>query len=101
MKVFFQDIQIIQVFRVTDNQGQELKVTWNRDNHTEDNPDSIVYIPEFVVEDETGVELEQGCLDWAEAVEAILAWSARFSPNGQVINKEQLSNFKSILSWTK
>lgn len=73
MKAVLLDEQIIQVFKVTDSQGQELKVTWNRDNHTEDKPDSPSYVPEFVVEDGDG-ELEQGCLDWQDAVSAAKAW---------------------------
>ena len=81
MKAVLLDEQIIQLFKVTNDQGQELTVTWNMENHTEDKPESVVYIPEFVVEDETGVELEQGCLDWGDAVKAVLAWSARFSPS--------------------
>lgn len=85
MKAVLLDEQIIQLFKVTNDQGQELTVTWNMENHTEDKPESVVYIPEFVVEDETGVELEQGCLDWADAVKAVLAWSARFSPSEQEV----------------
>lgn len=74
MKAFLLDEQFIQAFTVVDDQGKELTVTWNKHNHTEDKPDSVVYIPEFVVEDEAGVELEQGCLDWLDAVEAAKAW---------------------------
>jgi hypothetical protein len=74
MKAVLFDEQIIQVFKVTDDQGQELLVTWNRDNHTEDNLNKSPYIPEFVVEDSAGEELDQGCLDWLEAVEAAKQW---------------------------
>jgi hypothetical protein len=70
MKALLFDEQIIQVFKVTNDQGEELLVTWNKDNHTEDDINKNPYIPEFVVEDSSGEELEQGCLDWLEAVEA-------------------------------
>lgn len=74
MKALLFDEQIIQVFKVTDDQGEELLVTWNKDNHTEDDMNKNPYIPEFVVEDSAGEELEQGCLDWLEAVEAAKQW---------------------------
>lgn len=74
MKALLFDEQIIQVFKVTDDQGEELLVTWNKDNHTEDDMNKNPYIPEFVVEDSAGEELEQGCLDWLEAVEAVKQW---------------------------
>ena len=74
MKALLFDEQIIQVFKVTNDQGEELLVTWNKDNHTEDDMNKNPYIPEFVVEDSAGEELEQGCLDWLEAVEAAKQW---------------------------
>lgn len=69
--------QIIQVF-VVKNSGQDLFVTWNRENHTENNPNAVCYIPEFVVEDDNEVELEQGCQDWLDAVDAVKEWIKKY-----------------------
>ncbi len=66
--------EIIQVFVIMNNPGQELFVTWNKYNHTENKPGSTVYIPEYVVEDNDEVELEQGCQDWLDAVAAVKEW---------------------------
>lgn len=68
----------IQVF-VIPTPGEELFITWNRHNHTENNPDALHYIPEFVVEDENEVELEQGCQDWLDAVEAVKTWNLKYA----------------------
>lgn len=69
--------QIIQVFVIKTN-GQDLFVTWNRENHTENNPDALCYIPEYIVEDDNEVELEQGCQDWLDAVEAVKEWIVKY-----------------------
>lgn len=69
--------QIIQVFVIKTN-GQDLFVTWNRENHTENNPDALCYIPEYIVEDNNEVELEQGCQDWLDAVEAVKEWIVKY-----------------------
>jgi hypothetical protein len=72
MKALLLDEQIIQVFKVTGEDG-ELTVTWNKDNNTESSP-HLFYVPEFVVEDEDGEELVQGCQLWEDAVAAVKAW---------------------------
>lgn len=65
--------QTIQVFVIKTN-DQDLFVTWNRENHTENNPNALCYIPEYVVEDDNEVELQQGCQDWLDAVDAVKEW---------------------------
>lgn len=74
MKAILKDEIIIQVFSVTTEEGAELRVTWNRDNHTEDQ-DVSWYIPEFEVQEaNSDVILEKGCQDWEDAVEAVRKW---------------------------
>lgn len=70
----------IQVFVIT-TPGQELFVTWNKHNHTENKPDSVCFIPEFVVEDDDEKELEQGCQDWLDAVAAVKEWDIKHKPD--------------------
>ena len=72
MKATLLDEQIIQVFKVNTGE-EELTVIWNRDNHTEDSV-HLYYVPEFVVQDEDGEELPQGCQLWDEAVAAVKSW---------------------------
>lgn len=67
----------IRTFMIKTN-NQELFVTWNRHNHTENNPGAVCYIPEYVVEDNDDVELEQGCQDWQDAVEAVKHWTLKY-----------------------
>lgn len=67
----------IKVF-VVKVRDQELFVTWNRHNHTENNADAVCYIPEYVVEDDNDQELEQGCQDWLDAVEAVKVWNLKY-----------------------
>lgn len=74
MKALLFDEHVIQVFKVNDDLGEELTITWNRYNHTEGDHNSIAYIPEFIVKDSNGVELEEGCQDWLDAVRAAKAW---------------------------
>jgi hypothetical protein len=69
--------QISQVFVVINPNGEDLFVTWNKHNHTENNPDAISYIPEYVVEDDFENELEQGCQDWLDAVAAVKYWQQK------------------------
>ncbi len=57
--------------------GEDLFVTWNKHSHTENNPDAISYIPEYVVEDDFENELEQGCQDWLDAVAAVKYWQQK------------------------
>lgn len=77
MKAILIGEQIIQVFVIKTN-DQDLFVTWNRENHTENNPDALCYIPEYIVEDDNEVELEQGCQDWLDAVEAVKEWIVKY-----------------------
>jgi hypothetical protein len=83
MKAVLLDEQIIKIFVVNNDindSSQDLFVTWNKNNHTENRPDEPYYVPEFVVEDNNEVILEQGCHDWLEAVAAAKAWDTEFVP---------------------
>jgi hypothetical protein len=78
MKAVLLDEQIIQIFVVNNDvndSAQDLFVTWNKHNHTENKPDEPYFIPEFVVEDNNEVILEQGCQDWNDAVAAVKEWN--------------------------
>jgi hypothetical protein len=69
--------ETILVFVIITPPGEELFVTWNKHNHTENRPDALSYIPEYVVEDDFENELEQGCQDWLDAVAAVKEWQQK------------------------
>jgi hypothetical protein len=78
MKAGLLEQQVIQIFVVNDI-DQDYFVTWNKKNHTENRPNEPYFIPEFVVEDNNEVILEQGCQDWNDAVAAVKQWDVNYS----------------------
>lgn len=78
MKALLIGEQTIQVFVVNDG-NQDYFVTWNKENHTENQPNASVYIPEFVVEDDDEEEVVQGCQVWLDSVAAVKEWQQKYA----------------------
>jgi len=72
MRAIYLDELVTLLFNVEDGE-QTYSVIWNKDTHTEDQ-DVLFYVPEFVITDEEGEDVEKGCQVWNDIVKSVKEW---------------------------